>query len=195
MDPVNLLVGLNLFVSLSANWSAAKKGFKGAITGVKERPKTYLQKTPPNISALVLVLVILGVFNLGTLEEPYSSDFQLVRFTGLIIFLVFSWLQVLSFKSLGENYSQEIVIKKGQELVKTGFYRSIRHPQYLCQILSDLGAGIALLSYFALPVVILLEIPLFVLRASFEDKLLMKHFKDDFVEYKKRSGFILPFIG
>ncbi len=195
MDPINLLVGLNLFISMTANFSGAKKGLKSKVTGVVERPRTFLQKAPPNVAAVVLILLILAVFKIFTLPVEYEEQYFTLRVIGMLLYIIFSWTQVLSFKQLGENYSQEIVIMKNQKLVKTGFYKFIRHPQYLSQILSDLAASVALLGYVVLPVVILFEIPLFILRASYEDKLLRKHFKEEFDQYKNHSGFMIPFIG
>lgn len=195
MDPINILVGINLFVSMTANFSGAKKGLKTSITKVVERPVTYLQKLPPNISALILILIIAGIFKIGSLTDNYEKEFGTLRYIGLCMFVVFSWLQVYAYKSLGNNYAQDIVIMKNHKLVTRGIYRFIRHPQYLSQILSDLGAGLALLNYFIVPLVLLVEFPLFILRAINEDKLLEKHFREEFVSYKKRSGFFIPFIG
>ncbi len=195
MDPINLLVGLNLFVSMSANLTAAKKGLRTKFTGAKEKPITYLQKVPPNLAALVFVLLILGVFKIFTLPGEYEEQFFNLRVIGLIVFLVFSWVQVYAFKSLGENYSQDIVVFKNHKLHKKGLYGIIRHPQYLSQILSDLGAAVALMSYVAIPVILLFEIPLFILRARYEDKLLEKHFGNEYTAYKKKTGFMIPFVG
>lgn len=195
MDPINLIVGINLLLSMSANISGAKRGMKTKVTGALERPKTFLQKAPPNVAAIVLVLLFLAVFKVGTLGEEFEKQYFIVRVIGMIIFLIFSWVQVLSFKSLGSSYSQDIVVFKNQKLYTGGLYKFIRHPQYLSQILSDLGAAVALLGFIALPLIIIVEIPLFILRASAEDKLLAKHFGDEFKSYKKHSGFMLPFIG
>ena len=195
MDPINLLVAINFSVSMSANYSGAKKGLKTSITKVVERPATFLQKVPPNIAALVLVLTILSIFKIGSLSDKFEIQFESIRIAGLILFLIFSWLQVWAYKSLGKNYAQDIVILKEHQLHTTGIYKFIRHPQYISQILSDLGAGLALLSFTVVPIVILFELPLFIMRASVEDKLLQKHFGEKFSAYKKQSGFIIPFIG
>src|SRR3989339_566948 len=194
-NAINILVALNLLVSMSANYSGAKKGLKTSITKVVERPATFLQKVPPNIAALVLVLTILSIFKIGSLTDNFEIQFESIRIAGLIMFLVFSWLQVWAYKSLGKNYAQDIVILKEHQLYTTGIYKFIRHPQYISQILSDLGAGLALLSFTVVPIVILIELPLFIMRASVEDKLLQKYFGEKFSEYKKQSGFIVPFIG
>lgn len=195
MEPVNLLVLINLLVSMSANWGGARKGLKTSITKVLERPQTYLQKLPPNIAALVLVLTIISIFNIGTLQESFSEKYLPVRIVGLCCFVLFSWTQVWAYRSLGKYYAQDIVILKEHQLKTKGLYGMIRHPQYLSQILSDLGAGIALMSYLVVPVVLIFEIPLFILRAYEEEKMLSKYFKEEFSAYKKRSGFMIPFIG
>ncbi|MCL4547777.1 MAG: isoprenylcysteine carboxylmethyltransferase family protein [Bacteroidetes bacterium] len=195
MDPINLLLAINLFVSMSANYSGAKKGLKTSVTKVIDRPVSYLQKVPPNVAAVVLILTIVSIFKIGTLPASYEAQYSALRIIGLIAFVFFSWVQVLSYKSLVKFYAQDVVVMKEHELVEKGLYRFIRHPQYLSQLLSDLGAGVALLSYIVTPVVIFIEIPLFVLRARLEEKILLKHFGDQFVSYKKRSGFMLPFIG
>ncbi|MEG8947888.1 methyltransferase family protein [Rosettibacter firmus] len=195
MDAINLLIAINLVATISANWSGTKKGLKISLTKVVERPNTYLQKLPTNIAALVLVLIILGIFNVGNLQAINDEKYLTIRVVGLLLFVLFSWLQVFAFKALGDYYTQDIIILKDHKLIKKGIYKFIRHPQYLSQILSDLGAGIALLNYLIIPIVILIEIPLFIMRAIYEEKILQKYFKDEFVNYKKHTGFFIPFIG
>lgn len=195
MDPINILLGINLLLTMSANYSGAKKGLKTSVLKSIERPNTFLQKIPPNVAALIFVLTILSIFKVGTLSEDFADKFYKLRLIGLAIYFVFSWLQVLAYKTLGKNYAQDIVIMKEHQLVTNGLFKFIRHPQYLSQILSDLGAGIALLSYLVLPMVLVFELPLFIARAIIEDKLLQKHFGEKFLQYKKKSGFMIPFIG
>ena len=192
MDPINILLGLNVIATFGAHYSGAKKGFRSAVGAAKEKPKGYLQTIPVYLSTLTLVAVILGVFRIGTIE--YLPSYETFRVIGLIFYIVFSWLQVLSVKTLGESYSQEIIILKNHELVTKGIFSIVRHPQYLTQILMDLGAAAALLSYFVLPLAVI-EIPLLVMRATVEEKLLTKYFGEEFTAYKKKSGFIIPFIG
>ena len=195
MDPINILLGLNLIATLGANMGGAKKGFRSAITVVKERPKTFLQSIPPNVSLFVLIFTIVSIFRIGTLNyDKYQSLYSL-RLFGLFFNIAFSWFQVWSYKSLGDNYSQDILITRNHELVTKGPFKLIRHPQYLGQILADLGAALALLSYIVLPMVLFLEIPLLIMRAMEEDRLLAKHFKEKFDKYRKKTGFLLPFIG
>jgi len=192
MDPFNIIILLNIIGTFGANVTGAKRGLKSTVSEVREKPKTFLQKFPPVLSMFSLVALVLAVFQIGTID--YTEKYNLVRYIGLAVYLVFSWIQVWSFKSLGDNYSQDIMIKKKHELVTKGPFKLIRHPQYMCQILLDLGATVATLGY-VVGLLALIEIPIYIMRASVEDKLLYKYFAEKFSEYKKKSGFMIPFIG
>lgn len=192
MDPINIIAGLNVVAAFFANSSGAKKGLRSSVIGTKEKPKTYLQSVPLTLSAITLIALIVALFQIGTVE--YKNSFQLLRFIGLAVYIVFSWVQIWAYKTMGDNYAQEILIFKNHRLIETGPFKVIRHPQYVSQILLDLGAGIATLSYVLIPLAII-EIPLLILRASLEEKLLAKNFKDTFDSYKKKTGFMIPFLG
>jgi len=192
MDPINIIILLNVIATFGANVSGAKKGLKSKVAAIKDKPKTFLQKFPPILSAVTLIVLILGVFQIGTLE--YMKEHNAIRLIGLPVYLIFSWIQVWSFKSLGDNYSQDIIIKKDHQLVTTGPFRYIRHPQYFSQILINIGGTTATVSY-VLGILTLVEIPIYIMRALLEDKMLAKHFAEQFSAYKKKSGFMIPFIG
>lgn len=192
MDPVNIIVAIIIIFSFASNLQGAKKGLHSTFTQAKEKPKTYLQKLPLFLATLTLLGLILGVFRIGTIE--YREEYKTIRIAGLLIYLIFSFLQIWAYKSLGEYYSQDIVMFRNHKLIINGPFRLIRHPQYLSQILLDIGGGLATLSYIVLPLAVV-QIPFIIMRASFEEKLLEKHFKEDYLQYKKRSGFMIPFIG
>lgn len=192
MDPINIFVGLNIIATFGANFSGAKGGLKQKLTVAKEKPKTYLQKLPLIFSTLTLVGLILGVFQIGTFE--YKIEYENARLIGLAVYIIFSWVQIWGYKTLGPNYSQDIMILKDHELVKSGPFKIIRHPQYLSQIILDIGGALATLSCVVI-ILAIIEIPFLIMRALLEDKLLEKHFKDDYAEYKRKSSFMIPFIG
>jgi protein-S-isoprenylcysteine O-methyltransferase Ste14 len=192
MDPLNIIVGLNIIATFGANVSGAKKGLKASVMEVREKPVSNLQKIPLILATLTLIALILGVFQVGTLE--YTDQMYNLRISGLVIYLLFSWFQVYSYRSLGDNYAQDILIYKNHELVSKGPYRVIRHPHYLSQIIMDIGGGFATLSYLVM-IFTLIEIPFIIKRAVLEEKILEKYFKEDFKYYKQKTGFMIPFIG
>jgi protein-S-isoprenylcysteine O-methyltransferase Ste14 len=192
MDPTNIFIALNLIATFGANLSGAKKGLKEKVTLAKEKPETYLQKFPLILSTLSLIGIILGVFQVGTLE--YKPEYESTRLIGLAVYIIFSWLQIMVYKTLGDSYSQDVMIMKDHRLITSGPFKLIRHPQYLFQILLDIGGGIATLSYIVI-IIAVIEIPFLIMRALLEEKLLSKHFKEAFAVYKNKTRFMIPFIG
>lgn len=191
MDPINIIIGLNIIATFSANIGAAKQGVKEKVGVFKDKPKTYLQTLPLLLSTITLVILIISLFQVGTLE--YKQENQIIRISGLIFYLFFSWVQIWSVKTLGENYSQDIAIKKNHKLITNGPFKIVRHPQYLSQFLMDIGAAVATLSFILAPIA-LIQIPFLFKRAALEDKLLERHFGDSFKDFKKKKGQIFPFI-
>jgi protein-S-isoprenylcysteine O-methyltransferase Ste14 len=192
MDPINILIAINIIATFGANFSGAKKGLKTSITKVREKPKTYLQTIPTAIATLTLVLLIVSLFEVGTIT--YSEGNFNIRLIAFVLYVIFSWIQIWSYRSLGDSYSQDIVILNNHKLINSGVYKYIRHPQYLSQMIVDITAAIAVMSYLLAPLAII-EIYFLFKRALMEENLLLKHFKDEFVLYKKKSGFMFPFIG
>lgn len=192
MDPINILIAINIVATFAANIGAAKKGVKDKLAVFRDKPKTYLQTLPLVLSTVNLLILILAVFQIGTFE--YEEKYFSLRVIALIVYLIFSWIQIWSFKSLGDYYSQEIAIRKEHKIISVGPYRSIRHPQYLSQIFVDLAGALATLSYILLPLA-LIQIPFLILRAKEEEKLFERYLPEEFEAYKKKSGFMIPFIG
>ncbi|GMU96349.1 methyltransferase family protein [Ignavibacterium album] len=192
MDPINILIAINIVATFAANIGAAKKGVKDKLAVFRDKPKTYLQTLPLVISTVNLLILILAVFQIGTLD--YEQKFFSLRIISLIVYLIFSWIQIWSFKTLGEYYSQEIAVRKEHKIISAGPYKIIRHPQYLSQIFVDLAGALATLSYILFPLA-LIQIPFLILRAKEEEKLFKKYLSEEFESYKKQSGFMIPFIG
>ncbi len=192
MESINIIIIINIIATFGANFSGARKSLSKNVTQQKEKPKTYLQTLPPLLSTIALIALLLGLFQIGTLK--YDQQNQTIRIIGLIFYLIFSWIQIWAYKSLGDNYSQDVIILKNHKLIIKGPYKIIRHPHYLSQIIVDLSAAIAVMSYIVL-VIAIIEIPFLIMRAKLEDKLLQKYFKDEFNSYKKKSGLLIPFVG
>jgi protein-S-isoprenylcysteine O-methyltransferase Ste14 len=77
------------------------------------------------------------------------------------------------------------------ELVTDGIYSRVRHPLYLATLLVFL----ALALIYPFPVVIVFSLCMIaytMIGAYFEERKLVKHYGDEYLEYKKTAGFILP---
>lgn len=194
MDPVNILILAALVAFTAANYSGSKSSLKSKVSAVSKRASGWLQTVPPNILAISSLLQFIGVFPIVDtwfLQEPG----QTARLIFFFLFLLFSWIQLKSYRSLGGSYSTEIVIFKDHKLVTNGLYSVIRHPQYTSQLLADLFAGMAMLSSPVVLLTLFVSLPLLIMRAKKEEEMLAANFKDSFTDYRKRSGFFLPWVG
>jgi protein-S-isoprenylcysteine O-methyltransferase Ste14 len=102
----------------------------------------------------------------------------LIAYTG--IFFWFTGFIKLGWKNL-------TVLPKARSLIKTGVYKYFRHPIYLGTTLTFTGLSLCLGSWPGLFYTILVIIPLNILRARNEEKLLIKEFRGKYIKYQKKT--------
>ena len=101
--------------------------------------------------------------------------------------LVFQVMKTNSFAS------SVIRVEAGQRVISTGPYRLVRHPMYSAIVLLLLATPLALRSYAAVPLFVML-IPLLVFRLFNEEKLLRQSLPG-YAEYCERTRFrLVPFV-
>jgi protein-S-isoprenylcysteine O-methyltransferase Ste14 len=86
-----------------------------------------------------------------------------------------------------------IQVEPGQTVTDTGPYRLVRHPMYSTSVVLWLAAPLALGSFVALPVFVLI-IPVLVFRLLGEEKILRRDLPG-YVEYCQRTRYrLIPFV-
>lgn len=117
-----------------------------------------------------------------------------VRWTGVGIaifgFVLLQWAQV----TLGNSWSDTPRMMKEQTLITSGPYRTIRHPIYTAFILI-LGSMLIISSNWLIGLcwagMVTLEV---FSRIGFEESLMIEFFGDQYREYLKKTGRLLPRI-
>jgi len=191
METIKVIVIINMLLILYSQMTQTKSLLLKKVTKNQFMPKGYLQKLPLNLSAIIFLLSIVALFDIFKYETP--DNLMNIRVTGLIAYVIFSWMQLSAIKNLREFYSQDVVILKNHKLITTGIHKYIRHPQYLFAAISDIGIAFALMNYVLLPLAAI-QLILFILRAKFEEDTLENHFKGTYTEYKEKTKFMIPFI-
>lgn len=94
-------------------------------------------------------------------------------------------------QELGKYWSPDLIIQDDHQLITTGVYHWVRHPMY--SALTVFIFGVSLLS--AHPIIILphalILLSLFS-RIGKEEKMMEKRFGDEYLEYEKRTGRLVP---
>ena len=111
---------------------------------------------------------------------------DIVVFLGLVIIL---WARVV----LGSNWSIITTLKEKHKLVKRGPYKYVRHPMYSGFILLFLGIGLWINSIISYLIVVALSFSCW-LSGKREEKLLTEHFGKEYIEYKKHTKALIPFV-
>ncbi len=109
-----------------------------------------------------------------------------LTFIGLLIML---WAR----KTLDKNWSADIVLKENHDLIISGPYAFVRHPIYAGLSLMVLGVVIYV-NTLAFTIFFIIFFFGAYYKAKKEEKLLISHFGEQYVTYKKRVKTLVPFF-
>ena len=93
---------------------------------------------------------------------------------------------------LKTNWSPTLEIFKGHTLVTNGIYGYIRHPMYASQWIWVVAQILLLQNWIAGPIDLLFFIPFYILRVRAEEKMMLDTFGDQYREYMKKTGGVIP---
>ncbi|MHA2248595.1 MAG: methyltransferase family protein [Candidatus Hodarchaeales archaeon] len=132
------------------------------------------------------------IFEYKLLFSSYiDSSFS---FLGIIFFMIGSIILLTSRIQLGRFASGKLKIQKDHELITTGIYKYVRNPIYLGGLIGVLGMGLSFRSLFVVSGALVLDTYVFIQRILREEELLETEFGDEFIQYKKKTRSLLPFL-
>ena len=153
---------------------------------------TRAQKLSGLLSILVLIFVVLITPLFGYAGIAPLPDWT--YFLGLPLFVLGLAIVSWAVRTLGRNYSPQVLIYQGHQLVERGPYRFIRHPAYTSGFLLAAGWGFMAQSWAA---VVITAIALAIgtgYRIRVEEKLLISEFGEQYKSYSRRVKRLVPFI-
>lgn len=110
----------------------------------------------------------------------------LICLLGLFVTLWARWI-------LAGNWSSDVTFKRGHELIRTGPYRLVRHPIYTGILTMAFGTAIEigrLRGWLALPLMAVA----FLIKLRQEERLMLRHFPNDYSTYQKEVKALVPFV-
>lgn len=113
---------------------------------------------------------------------------------GMTVFALGLWLLWRAHADLGRNWSSKVQLIEGQKLVTTGVYRYIRHPIYAAHWLWALAQPLLLQNWIAGLAGLVTYLPAYFHRVPREEEMLVQHFGDEYLEYIKYTGRVLPIV-
>lgn len=159
---------------------------------VKKREEGIVSKIAGLLGMLGFLSVIVYAVNPNWLAFANLSFPAWLRWLGvgiaLVGFALLQWSQV----TLANSWSDTPRMMKEQTLITSGPYRTIRHPIYTAFILI-LGSTLFISSNWLIGLcwagMTILEV---ISRISFEESLMLEFFGEQYREYMKKTGRLLP---
>jgi len=125
---------------------------------------------------------------------PPPSVTQIMGWLGAALFVLALYLLYKSHADMGQNFSPELALRQEHKLITNGIFSSIRHPMYLAHLVWAVAQILLLQNWIAGPSFLLASLPLYLVRIPREEQMMLQTFKEDYMEYKQRSGRIFPKI-
>jgi protein-S-isoprenylcysteine O-methyltransferase Ste14 len=110
--------------------------------------------------------------------------------TGAYSIYYFYWVH----KTLGNNWSPVLEIRKNHELVIKGPYTHVRHPMYFSMLLMIVGMNTAMCNGLFLGSSVVCFVVLCMVRLGDEEKLMLQEFGKAYQDYMNTSKRLIPFI-
>lgn len=123
---------------------------------------------------------------------PELVPLQLVRLVGLVLAVAGIAIAVWALRTLGRHFDLELEVHADHELVRRGPYAFVRHPIYAGLIVHTVGLCLASGNVLLIAGSALVTVPILVLRARAEERLLREQFGAEYDAYAKRVGMLVP---
>jgi len=159
---------------------------------LKKRQEGIASKVSGVLAVIGFISVIAFVINPNWLAFASLSFPVWLRWVGIALalagFALLQWAQV----TLGKSWSDTPRMMKEQTLITSGPYQFIRHPIYTAFVLI-LGSALLISANWLIGLAWLgmtvLEVAS---RVGFEESLMLEYFGDQYREYMKKTGRLLP---
>ena len=155
-----------------------------------------------------LEILLLSIISIGIMHVPliyavsawldfadYHLPFWVSLVSGIpgtILYGIGLWLFWRSHVDLGLNFSPTLQIQDEHTLVTSGVYKYIRHPMYAFVWLWGIAQALLLQNWIAGPATLVCFLPLYFIRVPREEKMMLDRFGDQYRDYMKRTGRVLP---
>ncbi len=145
------------------------------------------------LAGFLLISNPLGLARVNPIAFSIASPTLVIQLLSVVFAVAGLIVAVIARKTLAGNWSREVAIKEGHELITTGLYRHVRNPIYSGILLMTLGTA---LSFGTLSAVIgfLIVMLAIWLKLCGEEKILAQHFSEEYLAYKKHTKALIPFV-
>jgi protein-S-isoprenylcysteine O-methyltransferase Ste14 len=143
---------------------------------------------------LIWVVIIVSI-TCGVLIAVNYPGFNVFRyFLGFALIIAGMIIRAIAIVSLRSMFTPNVTIQNDHVLKTDGIYKRIRHPSYSGSLLSFLGLGLSLGNWISLAVIFVPVCIVFLYRINIEEQALVRNFGQAYLNYKKVTKRLIPFL-
>lgn len=195
MDAIRILsfVSFGAWWAFIIVWALQWRGNKESV--LKQSRRERRAYTLPFAAGVILLSSAPGLFGgpLARLAMPLVQRSLGAAAASAIASLAGLALALWARRTLGRNWSAEVTVKQGHELVSHGPYAHIRHPIYTAIFLLFLGLFLLRPTPSAVLGMVLIVAGFWV-KLRQEEALMLQQFPDAYPAYMARTKRLLPFL-
>lgn len=145
------------------------------------------------------LLIMLGMYVLIFISIGFSAR-QLgilprwTQYIGFILMIVGMVIRFTAIIQLGRFFSPVVGVVSNQDIVQSGLYRWIRHPAYTGGWIIAVGMGFGLQTWWGVLLCGIGLLLIYAYRVRVEEKVLVQHFGEIYIEYRKGTRKMFPGI-
>lgn len=169
---------------------------------IEYRIMTKQSKRPnkKDIKAIILFSFITLIFVVSSIQlfrrhiGYFDNSLDYLFWIGILLIYTGVFFRQYSMRIMGNQYVATLQIQEKPGLITSGPFKILRHPCYTGFMVALWGLGLTFLNWIFLIMVILFSLYMFISQIHIEEKELLKYFGNDYLEYKKRTKKLIPFI-
>ncbi len=183
-----------IFYILMFFWLFSEIYYKTALASNKTDQKGKDKSTLTILWITIFCAIFFSIFVARGFSAFTISGGPVIPYIGLVLIAFGLVARVVIIKALGRFFTVDVTIREGHQLKKNGFYKIIRHPSYAMSLLTFLGLGLYLDNWISLIIAFVPPFLAFSLRIKVEEKALTEQFGEEYVQYKKTTKKLIPFV-
>lgn len=189
----NLIFGVMFLVFVLGQFiNAARSVTRGGSYQVREKNPVAMQIFRKTIGFLWFGAILIYAIRPGWISWATFSLPVWVRWGGFALWALAMpllwWVEI----SLGKNFNTTLHLREEHTLVTDGPYRFVRHPMYAVQIPLILAWLPASANWLVGLPGLIGGLVIFALRIPHEEQVMLERFGDEYREYMRRTGRLLP---
>ena len=173
-------------------------GFFEYYLSLQQRQKTKIIIKDDRGSLWVLLISItigyLLSFSIATTKIGRIYHWDILFSIGLFIIAIGLIIRVISIRQLRQYFTYSVSKVENHELVEEGFYKFIRHPGYLGQLIIFTGISISLSNWLSVLLMLLSIFIGYMNRIKVEENFMIDLMGEKYFNYQKRTKKLIPKI-